>query len=530
MVISPKYLAGIKDRLRHLLIVFGILVVVSLVQDQLLLAGHGNQKDNINGSSSLPILSSERLTHFTDFNPNETIQQVFSSLKRPLPWNETPTFAVEVFHPNETSRKVCRFHNACFRRSDGALLIHPQLNLSSQLLNSCGITSIDFFNTSGDYIRHESNTIFDFFDISQVDPHIPHFVLVFLPAVAASEMVWSTAHHPNLNRSCILPSSSSATCPKTTSEPKGQSALLVDPRVTRVTISSWLPQITALIRGTPFLLSTETLFEHAERNHITCVNSVVRFRVKEYDWSSDEWYDGRSSFYNKNGLNRQSLLQSNSNTRKNTCDVRVLIMNRSIGGRRFIKPYEMKQTIIDQVRKEKSLFKKKVNVDVSIEYFENHSFSQQVQIVQKADVIVAPHGAGLSNLIFAKKDTPVLEVFSFLYYGTPFRAVAQVFGLKHSTMMSEPEEAAFLNCLNETAQSLKESDFYERGSKLFYQAVHVWSEWKVNKSVTLLDTANWSDSRISQLRVCARSQYLDLNLTEVAEYVVGSMIRSICPE
>ncbi len=43
-------------------------------------------------------------------------------------------------------------------------------------------------------------------------------------------------------------------------------------------------------------------------------------------------------------------------------------------------------------------------------YLENFSFHQQIEMAANADVIVAPHGAGLTNLIFSNANTKIVEL------------------------------------------------------------------------------------------------------------------------
>lgn len=43
---------------------------------------------------------------------------------------------------------------------------------------------------------------------------------------------------------------------------------------------------------------------------------------------------------------------------------------------------------------------------------ENMSFKEQVDLFRRAEVVVAPHGAGLSNIIWSKPGTYVVEIFS----------------------------------------------------------------------------------------------------------------------
>lgn len=52
--------------------------------------------------------------------------------------------------------------------------------------------------------------------------------------------------------------------------------------------------------------------------------------------------------------------------------------------------------------------------------FEKYSFIQQVEIMYTAEIIIAPHGAGLANLVFAEKGTKVIEIFPHWLYNDCF--------------------------------------------------------------------------------------------------------------
>jgi len=43
--------------------------------------------------------------------------------------------------------------------------------------------------------------------------------------------------------------------------------------------------------------------------------------------------------------------------------------------------------------------------------FENISFERQVELMASSDIVVAPHGAGLVNTIFADENTTIVELF-----------------------------------------------------------------------------------------------------------------------
>ncbi len=68
---------------------------------------------------------------------------------------------------------------------------------------------------------------------------------------------------------------------------------------------------------------------------------------------------------------------------------------------------------------------------------ENLSFQKQVSYFSQAEVIIAPHGAGLSNLVFCDEKTRVLEFFSPNYVNACFYALANMVGLEYYYLIGE---------------------------------------------------------------------------------------------
>ena len=48
-------------------------------------------------------------------------------------------------------------------------------------------------------------------------------------------------------------------------------------------------------------------------------------------------------------------------------------------------------------------------------YLENLSFAQQVLLFDKVEIVIAPHGAGLANLVFCRPNIHVIELFNSRY-------------------------------------------------------------------------------------------------------------------
>ena len=67
------------------------------------------------------------------------------------------------------------------------------------------------------------------------------------------------------------------------------------------------------------------------------------------------------------------------------------------------------------------------------------SFKEQAEYFYAAEAIVAPHGAGLSHLVFCEPNTLVLEIFSPDYYHSCYWHVSDRVGLKYHCLFGEGE-------------------------------------------------------------------------------------------
>ena len=63
------------------------------------------------------------------------------------------------------------------------------------------------------------------------------------------------------------------------------------------------------------------------------------------------------------------------------------------------------------------------------------SFEQQAELFAQADMIVAPHGAGLTNIMFAK-DCEIIEIFGSKIKPT-FYLQSQVLNLEYTALLQK---------------------------------------------------------------------------------------------
>lgn len=66
---------------------------------------------------------------------------------------------------------------------------------------------------------------------------------------------------------------------------------------------------------------------------------------------------------------------------------------------------------------------------------EDYSIQEQAQIFAHADLIIAAHGAGLTNLLFARPGTMVIEIFQY-HLDETFWTISQQLGLRHFCVLS----------------------------------------------------------------------------------------------
>lgn len=70
-------------------------------------------------------------------------------------------------------------------------------------------------------------------------------------------------------------------------------------------------------------------------------------------------------------------------------------------------------------------------------FLENMSWEEQIAAFAAAEVVVAPHGAGLANLVFCQPGTRVIELFDRRYLHWCYWQLAVVSGLEYHAVVSE---------------------------------------------------------------------------------------------
>jgi capsular polysaccharide biosynthesis protein len=70
-------------------------------------------------------------------------------------------------------------------------------------------------------------------------------------------------------------------------------------------------------------------------------------------------------------------------------------------------------------------------------FMEEYTLAMQARLIREADTIVATHGAGLANLVFARPETQVIEIVpAGRYNATIYPEKSRIFGLHHQVLFA----------------------------------------------------------------------------------------------
>ncbi len=119
-----------------------------------------------------------------------------------------------------------------------------------------------------------------------------------------------------------------------------------------------------------------------------------------------------------------------SNQKKNLCKKYVsknIYVSRKCAEQRKITNEEELITLLKQY------------FDIVPVILEEFSVEEQAELFCNAEIIIAPHGAGLTNLVFAKPNTLVIEIFQYRLDET-FWLLSQQLKLRHFCILGIPDE------------------------------------------------------------------------------------------
>ncbi|MEG4273770.1 MULTISPECIES: tetratricopeptide repeat protein [unclassified Microcoleus] len=116
----------------------------------------------------------------------------------------------------------------------------------------------------------------------------------------------------------------------------------------------------------------------------------------------------------------------------------------------FLKEQQPRNTEYSEriyISRQKASYRRIVNEEEVIKYLEKFGFrsvkletmsvAEQAACLAAAQVVVAPHGGGLTNLVFCSPGTKVIEIFSPLYVPHCYWMISNLCGLEHYYLLGD---------------------------------------------------------------------------------------------
>lgn len=294
------------------------------------------------------------------------------------------------YYPSPT---VCRIFHGC-QEGDGTLLLGENMREHMSLLRACGISQVRF-----EAHKFGVSNGFDLFT-NVLRYHMPHLVSDVLSLTYSMSVVGG--RYP---LETPIPRRSESTRP----------VVMAQDRIRSMPSGAWTLEMLsrlpyhAKVKTKGELLTTKPLLSAGNE---TCFRSIVAFDAQIY------WQVNSARFGENNALFAQNFLWTRSPRQpaksQSTCAPVVTVLNRQPDDQRTLANVDKIAEHFENMRKTQK-YSYVADASFRVSYM-NTSFADQMKTVQDADVILASHGAALANLIFARLQTPVIEVFPFSTY------------------------------------------------------------------------------------------------------------------
>lgn len=176
------------------------------------------------------------------------------------------------------------------------------------------------------------------------------------------------------------------------------------------------------------------------------------------------------------------------------------------------------QTLVGKMPKTQNL-----SLHITETHIDSETFNKQVHLMQKTNILIAPHGAELSNIIFLKPGSHVIEVMPFSYHAGVFSGMARQFALYHRHHMTRSDDQSFFQCIDRynDGSNDKLPMAMKRLHKAWADANQEFTQGHRMTSLRLEKPPSQYDA-ITHLKDCARRQTLWVSTKDLATDVLNS--------
>lgn len=400
----------------------------------------------------------------------------------------------------ESAMKVCRIHKACLS-SDGKIYVPAWMKQYAPFIAACDVRNIVY----SDKVPANPEHKVDLLGSVPLRWHMPHFTTDLLAALYAQEIIRTTFSKPQWKSHRYYTKKSVSRNGVVVSF---KPAFYAEQRISTFDRYDWVPQVLTRLPNNPFVAKNPDLV-YPPKNGMKCFRSIIGFDSKGYARQNSVWYGPKNPFFSdRTSIFNDPISQDSSEG----CKIKVTVINRR-GMNLRTGPRGKKYQIgrdISNIEELIAELKRHPLLDVSVAYFERSSFEYQLRHVQNADIIIATHGGSLANLIFARRDVAVIELFPWGYRPPTFETLARALSIRYRGIDSKPEPAYLKECLENALGNSTDPD------------LNKW-KFKTISAATVRSTSYNSalfPASAKIIKYCVRSQRIETDVVRMGSLTV----------
>lgn len=454
-------------------------------------------------SRSVKVSSKKALRFFTEIDS----QKIYGGLV---------TYS-HAMHP----ARICRIMNACVRSGSTLVLPKWMKRYDSIISFHCGHQKLEFsLEDTSPPVPLEPD---DLIGIHVSQPSMPDFIRDFMSNVIVFDFFYGNHEvtktcHSRKGKDCdIFPVLAQDFRP----------LVYLHPRLEEMTEKrSWVRQFVKLMK--PPETGKQAKIRFVEGNpendeSVQCYRSALFTRGPYNKNFVAKDHFRNMHFFRFHEIEKEpQKIRSESRVDQQTCKINITISNRKLideSRRRLVGRYimnipELRKAILSQAKRVPGL-----RVQVSTMALESRSLRWQINAMQKTDIWVAGHGSLLTNMIFLRENSTVMEIQPFGFYPPSYEKMADHLAhVSYDRYIAHPDEEGFKACM---------LHFYPRHHKYHGEALRFLekfsgaaAKYAQSDSTHSFVLTNFRDASLRHVRRCALMQRIDTNAENLAIAIV----------
>lgn len=423
--------------------------------------------------------------------------------------------------------KICRVLNACLS-PDGTLHLPSWMQRHDDLISfHCGLTSVDF--SLPDTFPPPPLRSVDLVGVTLPHPSMSRFITDFFPSAVAFDLIYgdhsvSKACHSRKGSDCgdgfpaLLDSL--------------RAAVILPHRLRDLDEKkSWVREFVKLMKPPsssgrqPLVIYDDTL--HHPDADLTCFRSAFFTRGPFNSHTVMPDHLRNIHFLTAHNINKTARPFPSGHSvagfpgRKH-CQLNVTLSNRKLVdgalnrlvGRYVLNILDLKDAIHKQADRIPGL-----SLSVDTLTLEGKSLRWQINAMQKTDIWVAGHGPLLTNMIFLRDNSTVIEMQPFSYYPQTYEKMASnLANVRYDRFIAHPDLEAFDICIRQMFPP--SSPAYIRAMNILDRFTGAAFKFKQSDSTHSIVLHQLIDQDLEGVKMCAQMQRLNTDATHFAIAIV----------